>query len=393
MKIAINGAGIAGTALAYWLHRIGHEPTLIEQAPHFRTGGYMIDFWGLGYDVVERMGVLPAVLEAGYAVREARFVASDGAKIGGFSVDSMRRTLHGRMTSLPRGELARALYGTVESRVETLFGNSIVQLDERGEQVEATLAKGAPRTFDLVIGADGQHSSIRRALFGCDGQFQRQLGYYVAAFDSLGYRPRDELAYVSYARPGRQIARFAMRDDRTMFLLIFDRRLLADEDAGPATRKTQLRTVFEQCGWESERIVHALEAATEFYFDDVSQIALPSWSKGRVALVGDAASCVSLLAGEGTGLALTQAYVLAGELHRAGNDYELAFSRYERSLRQFIDGKQKSAREFANSFAPKTAFGIWVRNQATKLMQLPGVANVLLGRTMRDDFELPDYGM
>lgn len=372
MKIGINGAGVAGTALAYWLHRIGHTPTLIEQAPQFRTGGYMIDFWGVGYDIAQRMGVLPAIIEAGYDVHQVRFVNRHGAKVGGFDVDSMRRSLRGRLTSLPRGNLARALYDEIQSRIEVVFGNSIVQIEERADCVEATLAKGAPRTFDLVIGADGQHSSIRRALFGCDHRFERPLGYHVAAFSCQGYRPRDELAYVSHAVAGRQIARFSMRDDRTMFLLVLDSSLVDDRIAQPRQRATLLRRAFDDCGWECDRILQVLEGTADYYCDEVSQISLPAWSKGRVALIGDAASCVSLLAGEGTGLAMTQAYVLAGELSDARDNHLQAFRRYEQRLRRFIDGKQKSAREFANSFVPKTAFGIWTRNQVTKLMQIPG---------------------
>jgi 2-polyprenyl-6-methoxyphenol hydroxylase-like FAD-dependent oxidoreductase len=120
---------------------------------------------------------------------------------------------------------------------------------------------------------------------------------------------------------------------------------------------------------------------------------MDGWSKGRVMLIGDAAACVSLLAGEGTGLAMTEAYVLAGELNRAGDDYREAFRRYERLLRPFLERKQKSARNFAAAFAPKTRLGVWVRNQVTKLMAIPPVAHYFVGRDLRDDFDLPDYEM
>lgn len=394
MRIAISGAGVAGPALAHWLLRTGHEPTLIEQAPHFRAGGYVIDFWGLGYTLVERMGILRQVLEAGYAVEEVRLVDTHGRRAGGFRTEAMRGMLDGRFTSLPRGDLAAQIYRTIEGRVETLFDNSITALDEQADRVCVDLADGGQRAFDLVIGADGLHSAVREIAFGPESRFERNLGYYVAAFETDGYRPRDELVYVSYGTPGRQISRFSLRGDRTMFLFVF----LADHLAGPEPhgldeRKRTLHTLFDAVGWEAAEILEAMEQVDELYFDRVSQIVMDRWSKGRIALIGDAGACVSLLAGEGTGLALTEAYVLAGELHRAGGDYETGFRRYEERLRPFIEGKQRSARNFASSFAPRTAFGLWFRNQATRFMAIPGVANRIIGTGLRDDIALPDYGM
>lgn len=394
MRIAISGAGVAGPALAYWLLRTGHEPTLIEQAPQFRAGGYLIDFWGVGYTLAERMGILPQVLQAGYTVGEVRFVDAQGGRAGGFSTEAMRRMLGDRFTSLPRGDLAAQIYRTIEGRVETLFDNSITALDEHAQGVRVDFAKGGRRNFDLVIGADGLHSAIRNIAFGPQRQFERRLGYFVAAFEVDGYRPRDELAYVSYGTPGRQISRFALRGDRTMFLFIFlAEHLPGLEPHSLEERKLALHRLFGEAGWESGQILRAMERTDEIYFDRVSQIEMGRWSKGRVALIGDAAACVSLLAGEGTGLAMTEAYVLAGELNRSSGDYAAGFRRYEERLRPFIEGKQRSARKFAASFAPKTAFGIWLRNQATKLMGIPGVANRLIGTSLRDDIDLPEYGM
>jgi 2-polyprenyl-6-methoxyphenol hydroxylase-like FAD-dependent oxidoreductase len=394
MKIAINGAGVAGPALAHWLLRAGHEPTLVEQAPRFRAGGYMIDFWGGGYTVAERMGILPSVREAGYTVRDIAFVDARGRRVGGFSTDAMRRMLGERFTSLPRGDLAEQAYRTIEGRVETVFGASIAALDEHADGVRVALSTGKRRDFDLVVGADGLHSAVRELAFGPQSAFERTLGYYVAAFEADGYRPRDELAYVSHGVPGRQISRFALRGARTMFLFVF----VADHLAGPEPRtvderKAVLHRLFDDAGWESRRILEAMDPVGEIYFDRVSQIVMDRWSKGRVALIGDAAACVSLLAGEGTGLAMTEAYVLAGELDRAGGDHRTAFRRYEERLRPLIESKQQSARNFAGAFAPKTAFGLWFRNKVTRLMGIPAVADRIIGADLRDDIDLPDYAM
>lgn len=386
MRIAISGAGVAGAALAHWLERSGHTPTLIEQAPQFRTGGYMIDFWGVGYQVAKRMGIEGPVRAAGYEMERLRSVGPRGEVKADVDVDAFRRLLGADFTSLPRGDLAAAIYASIEDRVETVFGDSIATIDERDDVVRLGFERGAARDFDLVIGADGLHSNVRRLVFGPEEQFERYLGCKVAACVVDGYRPRDELAYVTYAAPGRQLARFALRGDRTTFLFIF-----RDEhgDAG-IPPKAQLRNVFGGGGWEADEMLAALDGVDDLYFDVVSQIHMSRWSRGRVLLVGDAAGCISLLGGEGTGLAITEAYVLAGELARAGGDHRRAFDAYEARLRPFIESKQAGAARFIGFFATRTRFGLWFRNVAMRAMNFGPMTRLLAG-DVRDDFELPDY--
>jgi 2-polyprenyl-6-methoxyphenol hydroxylase-like FAD-dependent oxidoreductase len=213
----------------------------------------------------------------------------------------------------------------------------------------------------LVIGADGLHSRVRRLAFGADSEFITSLGYHVAAFEVEGYRPRDELVYVSHGLPARQVSRFAMRDDKTLFLFVF-----RDEYIRDGQPKSILCEAFAGSGCR--------------------------WTRGRTALVGDAAACVSLMAGEGTGLAIAEAYILAGELHACGDDFLAAFARYEQRLMPFLRRKQAAAATFASSFAPKTSFGITFRNAVTTLMRVPSIAELFIGRALRDDIELPDYG-
>lgn len=392
MRIAISGAGVAGPTLAWWLLRGGHEPTLLEAAPALRTGGYVIDFWGLGYTVAERMGLLPAVLEAGYRVQAARFVDAQGRQVGAFPIKPLVRVIGDRFVSLPRGELAAVIHGSLEDRVETLFGTTITAIEEAGDHVRVALSGGDVRDFDLLIGADGLHSGVRGLTFGSNGRFERRLGYRVAAFEAPGYRPREELAYVTYGEAGRMIARFALRGDRTAILLVFTSdRLEGAIPRAPAERKAAINRVFAGMRWEWPAIAAALDVAEEVYLDDVSQIVMDRWSSGRVCLIGDAAACVSLLAGEGTGLAMVEAYVLAGELARAAGDHKAAFDAYKSRLRAFIAGKQRSARNFAGYFAPRTSLGVWLRNASTHLMGIPIVADALVLGDIRDDLDLPDY--
>ena len=247
----ISGVGIAGPTLAYWLTRCGFKTTLVEVAPHLRTGGYVIDFWGRGFDVAEKMGLLPAIKREGYDVKELRLVGATGRRVGGFKAEVFRSATNGRYVSIPRGELAKIIYQSIEGRCETIFGDSITKIVQDEHRVCVTFERTLPRNFDIVIGADGLHSVVRKLVFGKQDHFEKYLGYMVAAFTVNGYRPRDEDVYVSYSLPRKQVARFAMRDDRTMFLFVFadekDRRV---ESQDTNTHKDILRAEFRSTGWE-----------------------------------------------------------------------------------------------------------------------------------------------
>jgi len=392
MKVAINGTGIAGPALAYWLLQGGHEVILTERAPTLRRGGYVVDFWGLGFDVSERMGLVPRLMRQGYQVQEVRFVDDAGHKRGGFGVDTFRRLTGGRFTSLRRSDLASTIYSAIEGRVEMMFDNSIRNIEQNADGARVFFEHGEASDVDLVIGADGLHSRVRALAFGQDDVFEVPLGYHVAAFEVEGYRPRDELTYVSYGLPGRQMSRLSMRGDSTLFFIIIRDELLGETTPVDIdSQKRALRRIFAPGGWECARILDAMDDIGEIYFDRVSQIRMRTWTHQRTALVGDAGACVSLLAGEGAGLAITEAYVLAGELNRSGGDYRAAYARYEQLLKPFVAKKQVTAKKFASSFAPRTRFGIGFRNFITNLLRIRVVADLFVGRDLRDDLALPEY--
>ena len=388
MRVAISGAGVAGSALAHWLHRTGHCATLIEQAPAFRTGGYMIDFWGVGYQVAKRMGIEDTIRAAGYDVQRVRSVGSDGATKAELSVDVFRRMIGGDFTNLPRGDLAAAIFQTIGDSVQTVFGDSIAAIEQHAEGVRLSFERSPPREFDLLVGADGLHSNVRRIVFGPEQKFEHYLGCKVAAFVVDGYRPRDELVYVTYATTGRQVGRFALDGDRTMFLFVFR----CERDSAGLSPKEELRTQFEGAGWECPDILAALDGVDDLYFDVVSQVRMDCWSRGRVVLVGDAAACISLLGGEGTGLAITEAYSLAGELFHARGDYRRAFDAYEARLRPFVTGKQAAAVRMLGFFATRTRLGLWFRTLALRTMNFSPLAT-LLASGVRDNLELPEYGL
>lgn len=389
--VLISGAGIAGPTLAYWLERHGFVPTLLERAPALRTGGYVVDFWGAGYDIIERMGLLPQVLAAGYRIQEVRIVDARGRRVGGFEGRSFRAATQNRFTSIPRSALSAVVHGALGSRIETEFGNTIVGLAPGPDDVGVEFERGPARRFNLVIGADGLHSVVRALGFGAEASFERFLGYTVAACEVPGYRPRDENVYVGCNVPGRQVARFTLRGNRTMFLFIVaDPAVTAFDPHDMAHHKAYLRERFGSAGWECPAILDSLDASEDIYFDRVSQIRMPHWSAGRIALVGDAAYAPSLLAGQGSALAVIGAYVLAEELARADTPAG-AFARYDARLRAFIGRKQRAAAGFGGAFAPRTKLGIWFRNLVTRAFALPGVLRLALGASLRDRIDLPVY--
>ncbi|TPJ30255.1 FAD-binding domain [Mesorhizobium sp. B2-7-2] len=388
--VLISGGGIAGPALAFWLAAAGFRPTLIEQAPKLRTGGYVIDFWGLGYDIASWMGVEADVNRVGYHVREMRIVGENGKRVAGFGTDVFGELTNGRYVTLARSDLSRLLFEKIKDTTDIMFGNEIVGLEEKSDSVRVQLKRGGERDYALVIGADGLHSDVRRLAFGARQQFEKKLGYAVAAFEVEGYRPRDEDVYLMYGLPGRMLGRFTLHGNRTLFLFVFT----VEESPLPTAldlQKEMLRKKYADGGWECPRILEELSHTDELYFDSVSQIRMSRWSKGRVVLTGDAAFCVSLLAGQGSALAMISAYILAGELLKADGRHEEAFSSYEALLRNYIRAKQQGAARFASALAPRTQLGLVFRNLVTNAFALPGLARLVIGKEITDAVQLPDY--
>ena len=217
MRVLIVGAGIAGPTLAYWLLRAGHEATLVERAPALRRGGYLVDFWGAGFDVAERMGIVPELRRRGYVMTEARAVDRDGHRIASLKPAAIMGSSR-RYVSIARSDLAAVIYEAVGGRAELILNDTVHSLADDGDRVRVTFAGGRVRDFDLVVGADGLHSRVRRLAFGPDAQFETYLDMVVAAFEGQGYRPRDELIAMMHAGVGFQALRLSLRDDLTLFL-------------------------------------------------------------------------------------------------------------------------------------------------------------------------------
>lgn len=387
MKVLIVGAGIAGPTLAYWLREGGHQPTIVEHAPELRKGGYLVDFWGAGFDVADRMGIVPELRRRGYVFTDARAIDRRGRLVASVKPAKIMKSGE-RYLTIARSDLSEVIYDSLEGQVELILGDSVRALEDDGTTVRVDCESGSTREFDLVVGADGLHSRVRRLAFGPDEEYEKYLGLVFAAFEAKGYRPRDELVAMMYADIGFQALRLTLDDDNALFLVSV--RHDGPVPDGRSMQEELLRDALSDAGWEVPAILELMPKAKDFFFDSVSQIRMPSWSSGRVVLVGDAGAAPSFLAGQGSALAMIGAYVLGAELAREEDPRE-AFARYEERLAPLIRSKQDAAEGLGLAFAPKDRWQLFVRNSAMRMMGLPGMADLLMGRSFRDAIELPPF--
>ncbi|WP_406634645.1 FAD-dependent monooxygenase [Amycolatopsis sp. WGS_07] len=371
-SVLISGASIAGPALAYWLNQYGFAVTVVEKAAAVRGGGYPIDMRGPAVEVLRRMGLEEQVRERHIATRRLSFLDSDGGVLNSVAPTAITGDEAGYDIELARGDLTSLLYDAVRDDVEFRFSESIAELEDRGDAVDVTFASGRRQTFDLVIGADGLHSKTRSLVFGPEERFHRYLGYCFAGFTMPNYLGLSREG-MSWAVSGRSASLYAVGgNDQVHGFLVFTR---ADAPfsafADPAAQRELVASRFEDCGWEVPRMVAAMRTADDLFFDVVSQIHMPVWSKGRVALAGDAAHATSFLSGQGSSLALIGAYLLAYELADAPHD--VAFAAYEKRSREFVEANQALATQGAVVMSPRTEEELAARNSAFRAMDgLPG---------------------
>ncbi|MFG1602481.1 FAD-dependent monooxygenase [Actinoplanes sp. NPDC049265] len=392
-KALISGASIAGPTLAYWLHRYGWDVTVVEKAPAVRGGGYPIDVRGTALGVLDRMGVLPRVRAAHIDTRRLTFVAPNGKIVGSLNPDTMTGGAEERDIELPRGDLTTILYAAVRDDVEWIFNDSIGTLDDHGDGVTVTFVSGRTGEYDVVIGADGLHSHTRRLVFGPEEQFNHYLGYCFAGFtipNDLGLSHEAKM----WAAPGRMAAIYAPGCTDTLHGFLMAKRPIPPlaELRDVAAQRALLTEIFGGEGWLLPKLLDGMRAADDVFFDVTSQIRMPAWSRGRVALAGDAAHAPSFFSGQGTSIALVGGYVLAGEL--AGAAPEQAFTSYERRTREFVRQNQALADGGGSTLAPATNRALWFRNhvllKAAPLFEKTG----RLGGNVRKAataLTLPDY--
>ena len=384
-RILISGAGVAGPALAYWLGRYGADTTVVEVAPALRASGFAVDFRGPTHlDVLRKMGVLD----------ELRHIQTHGGAMS--CVDEHSREIFrlpaefaGGDIEVYRRDLSRVLYEHSAGRAEYLFGDAITNLAQTDDAVHVDFARSASRTVDLVIGADGLHSAVRRLALGAESRFVRHLGFYLAGWDlpnDLNAGPTPQ----QYNVPGRMasIGADLRHPDRATAFVVFASPLLDYDWHNAEQHKKVIIDTFTGLRWHVPQLLDALNDAPDVYFDSISRVTVPRWSAGRVVLLGDAAWGVTL-GGMGVGTGIVGAYVLAGELAAARADHRPALTAYENRMRGYAARWQRSANP-GQFLAPPTATRLWMRNTMfkTRLIQRLLVSST---KSLATDADLPDY--
>lgn len=330
-RILISGAGIAGFTLAYWLKKRGFFPTIIERYPFLRGGGYKVDVRGTAFEVAKRMGIYQDLLKVNVNLARSKFVTS-GHKILEFDGDILGYSSDGEI-EVNRWDLAQILSKKIE-KIEIIYDDSITKIEEKRIHFE----KREPREFDIVIGADGQYSNVRRLAFGEDSKFLRRYGIQFCVFPIPNFFELDRCEIV-YFDKGKLVAAYAI-GNHSYACLAFK----SENEALPLNNVSNLKAIFEKqfqsLGWEIPRLISLMKESPDCYFNSIAQVRMPCWCNGHVALIGDAAHSVQAM---GTSLAMVGAYVLAREIDASHGDYTLAFDTYEKRLRKVVEAAQDLA--------------------------------------------------
>ncbi|MHA3021555.1 FAD-dependent monooxygenase [Mycobacterium sp. BMJ-28] len=378
----ISGASIAGPAVAFWLAQAGWRVTVVERAEQLRTSGYPVDIRGTAVEIVRRMGLYEEVSAQRYRHVPITLLSPGGHRLCTLDYGRLLSDSGSGDVELTRGVLSDILYRASADRVEYLFGDSITGLTQTATGVRATFGHRAAQTFDVVIGADGIHSNVRRLTFGTESQFVHHLGPYAAVWDLPDGLFTPGTGFM-YSHPGRTV--MVERQDAGAA-----RAFLAFMHPAPGSVQrhetdamvTALRHAFAGDRWRTAEIIATMTGADDVYFDTVSQVRMRHWSSGRVALVGDAAYAPAFLSGQGTSIAIAGAYILAGELARHDQP-EQAFAEYERRLRGYVEKNQNLALRRDSTVISRTSAALRRRN--VKLCLVPwlhrlGLANLLQTR-------------
>lgn len=359
------GAGISGLTVAGQLARNGWDVVLLEAAPERRTQGYMMDFFGPGYDAAEKMGILGRLRKLSYPISEARFVRPNG-RSQALDYSVVANNEDGKLMSLMRQDLEQVLFDDLPESVDARFGSAVVSLEDRTDYVTAVLADGSRISGDIVVAADGIHSVVRHDVFGSSTAFDRQLGMHTCAytFDSPRLHKKLGDAFVSSDELDRMVGLYGLRDGK---VALFAAHRVTDTVL-PADPKQAIRDAYRGMGDDIDEAIEKCPDADHVYYDQVAQIELPVWSRGRVVFAGDACQAVSLLAGQGASLAIAGGVLLVEKI-TSGVELSAAFAEYEEEWMPVVLEKQAAGRRAANGFLPHTPVQLWVRRAALAMLR------------------------
>jgi 2-polyprenyl-6-methoxyphenol hydroxylase-like FAD-dependent oxidoreductase len=386
--ILINGGGIAGPSLAFWLTRQGHAVTITEQAGELRTGGQFVDFRGPSLVVLEKMGLLAQVRASATQMGPLILVDERGKEIGRLPAEAISGEVE-----IVWGDLARILHHAVREDVTYRFGVRVTALNDDGERVEVTFSDASTGSYDVVIGADGLHSGVRGLTFGPEEQCVTQLGQCFGFFD-IENRLRLDHCGMACEVGGRTAVLQGIDPDKPARASFY----LTDPQLGfdyhdSERNKRLFAERFDGMGWEVTNLLEGLAEAPEVYFDSIAQVHLDFYSRGRICLIGDAAWCASPRSGMGTSLAVVGAYVLAHELEAAGDDHAAAFAKYQRLLAPYVARCQKLAISALKTDRFSSGWRARLRNAGLRLLRIPALSKLVAKQSLAvgRSFTLPSY--
>jgi 2-polyprenyl-6-methoxyphenol hydroxylase-like FAD-dependent oxidoreductase len=380
MKAIICGAGITGLSAANFLSAKGWDVTLVERSAGPRPEGYMIDFFGSGWEAATHMGVIGRIRELGYDVNRIDYVDTNGRSTAHLGYESFTKVVGDRLRSILRPDLEQAIREVLPDSVELSYSTTISSIHDSsaatvsGGKVDVELSDGRRLTADLLIGADGIHSDVRGMVFGPESDFFKFLGFHVGAYSFRDSRVKDILAnrYAITDTRGEAMFFYRLRDGSISALGVHR----TDRQERPDDIQQEFLERYRSLGWLCPL---ALEHCPEsFYYDQVAQIRMPRWHRGRVVLLGDAAAAVSLLAGQGASLGMAGAYVLADELAKH-EQVPAALAAFEARWRPHVAEQQKAGVSAAKWFVPADRRALLMRRLSMRLIKVPGVSRLVSG--------------
>jgi 2-polyprenyl-6-methoxyphenol hydroxylase-like FAD-dependent oxidoreductase len=369
MKILISGAGVAGLTLAYWLKQYNFSVTIVEHAPSLVTGGYKVDVRGSALDILRKMNIYDSVKDADTDMQSALLIDKKGRVINKMTSDDFGHRTIGDLEII-RGSLCQILRNTIQD-IEIIFSDSIQSVSQTDSNVKINFKNNSSREFDLVIGADGVHSNLRKLVFGKETPYTNNLGLYLCVFSIPNYLMLDRIE-LQYSEIGRIASIWCARENKEAKACFGFASTETIDLNNPLVQQDMLKKIYADLEWEFPKIFKMMSESLDFYFDSASLICMDRWSLGRVALIGDAAYCASPLSGQGISLALIGAYVLAGELYKSNGNFIAAFNQYEEIIRPFVRKNQGLAIKSAKLMrsGDKNKFLFWMLNIIMRI--IPG---------------------
>ena len=364
-KILISGASVAGLSTAYWMNKLGYNVTVVELANEPRISGAAVDLRGNTVDIAKRMGIFDQLKAHRLSVERVEFKNADDVTEGSISLKNEGAELPNDDIEIERDKFLGILFDGLKNDVDFIFNNSITALSETENDINVTFKNGSERTFDLVLGCDGMHSKVRKIWFGHEMEYNHFLGAYFS-LTIVNKLLIPEKTMQLYNVPGKAITLNAYNNKTDIIFCFLSEKEIPYDYRNEEQQRKFILEQFAGQSWRTAELLDEVQRSKKFYFDKFCQIKMPSWTKGRVALVGDAGYCASPAAGMGASLSMEGAATLADALQKHNGNFELAFQDYNKNLRPFIDEVQATAElNVRENFIPGTEEDIRKRNAQT----------------------------